>query len=209
MSDFNPYEGLQDLVAHVPELVQPLVVALAGAIPYIEGEGSAALGIFAGIHPVVAAVSGATGNIIAVLLVVLLSSRARTATLALRARRTAAATAASPSAVPGGTTLLAEAPAGTPGTGTTDQPSDGEESEPSGRRAKGQKRLRRWLVRFGVPGASLLGPLALPTHLTAATLVASGVSKQWVILWQVIAIVLWTLLLTLGATGLMTAVEAA
>lgn len=197
MSDFNPYEGLQDLVAHVPELVQPLVVALAGAIPYIEGEGSAALGIFAGIHPVVAGVAGATGNIIAVLLVVLLSSRARTATLARRARRTAAATAASPSAVPGGTTLLAEAPA------------DDEESEPSGRRGKGQKRLRRWLVRFGVPGASLLGPLALPTHLTAATLVASGVSKQWVILWQVIAIVLWTLLLTLGATGLTTAIEAA
>ncbi|MGI5149451.1 hypothetical protein ACQEVC_24395 [Plantactinospora sp. CA-294935] len=63
-------------------------------------------------------------------------------------------------------------------------------------------------MRFGVPGASLLGPLALPTQLTAATLIASGVSKSWVILWQVIAIVLWTTLLTLAATGFLTAIEA-
>lgn len=200
MSGFNPYEGLQDLVAQVPELVQPFVVALAGAIPYIEGEGSAALGILAGIHPLVAAVSGAAGNIICVVLVVALSSRARTATLARRSRRTAATATATASTVPAGGTTLA----------TEERTGEAEEAgEPSGRQAKGRKRLRRWLVRFGVPGASLLGPLALPTHLTAATLVASGVSKQWVILWQVIAIVLWTTLLTLAATGLITAIEAA
>ncbi len=197
MSGFNPYEGLQDLVAQVPEFVQPFVVALAGAIPYIEGEGSAALGVFAGIRPLVAAVSGAAGNIICVVLVVTLSSRVRTAALARRTRRTASAAVATPSTVtPGGTTLA------------TEEPADEAEGESSGRRAKGRKRLRRWLVRFGVPGASLLGPLALPTQLTAATLVASGVSKSWVILWQVIAIVLWTTLLTLAATGFVTAVEA-
>ncbi|PUB26041.1 hypothetical protein C8K30_106128 [Promicromonospora sp. AC04] len=71
MSGSNPYEWLQDLVAQVPEIVQPLIVALAGAIPYIEGEGSGALRVFAGIHPVVAAVSGAAGNIIAVVLLTL------------------------------------------------------------------------------------------------------------------------------------------
>jgi hypothetical protein len=198
MSGSNPYEWLQDLVAQVPEFVQPVIVALAGAIPYIEGEGSAALGVFAGIHPVVAAVSGAAGNIIAVVLVVLLSSRVRTAALARRTRRTGTRASTTPSTA--GDPLLA-----------TDEQVDeqAQESERTEKRSKGHKRLRRWLVRFGVPGASLLGPLALPTHLTAATLVATGVSKGWVILWQVIAIVLWAALLTLAATGLVTAIEAA
>ncbi|MFC8799005.1 small multidrug efflux protein [Promicromonospora sp. NPDC057138] len=203
MPDVNPYEGLQELVARVPELVQPLIVALAGAIPYIEGEGSAALGVFAGIHPLVAGVSGAAGNIICVVLVVLLSSRVRDAALARRARRTAAA-ATTPS---GTTTLTADGPDNRTQDGRMPIGQDDENS--SGRRAKGRARLRRWLVRFGVPGASLLGPLALPTQLTAATLVASGVSRSWVITWQVIAIVLWTTLLTLAAAGFITAVEAA
>lgn len=72
--------------------------------------------------------------------------------------------------------------------------------EPATEESKGRQRLRRFVVRFGVPGASLLGPLALPTQLTAATLVASGVDKTWVMLWQIIAIVLWTTLVTLVAT---------
>lgn len=177
MSGFSPYEWLQDLVAQVPELVQPLIVALAGAVPYIEGEGSAALGVFAGIHPIVAGLAGATGNIIAVVVVVLLSARARTAALAHHKHHSSI------------------------------EPT--QEGEYAGKQSRRHRRLRRWLVRFGVPGASLLGPLALPTHLTAATLVATGVSKRWVILWQVIAIVVWATLLTLAATGLLTAVEAA
>ncbi|WP_129785253.1 small multidrug efflux protein [Promicromonospora panici] len=209
MSGSNPYEWLQDLVGHVPELVQPFIVALAGAIPYVEGEGSAALGVFAGIHPLVAAVSGAAGNILAVVLVVLLSSRARDAALARRERRAAAAVAApSPVTVAGSSGAALGSVRGTDDEPTEEGPAE-KQNEPSGRRAKGRKRLRRWLVRFGVPGASLLGPLALPTHLTAATLVASGVSKSWVILWQVIAIVLWTALVTAAATGLITAISAA
>jgi hypothetical protein len=164
-------------------------------LPYIEGEGSAALGVLAGIHPVVAGVAGAAGNIIAVVLVVLLSSRVRTAALAHRTRRTSTTPAAS-----------STAPTTDPTLATDEQALGSERIE---KQSKGHKRLRRWLVRFGVPGASLLGPLALPTHLTAATLVATGVSKGWVILWQVIAIVLWATLLTLAATGLVTAIEAA
>ncbi|MGW7680835.1 hypothetical protein ACWGID_08875 [Kribbella sp. NPDC054772] len=188
MPSSGAYEWFQDLVAEVPELVQPVIVALAGAIPYIEGEGSAALGVFAGIHPLVAGVSGAAGNIIAVVLVVLLSSRVRAATVARRTRRSTAKAS----------------PTGVPALATDEQTQAGERAA---KQSKRHKRLRRWLVRFGVPGASLLGPLALPTHLTAATLVASGVNKGWVILWQVIAIVLWATLLTLAATGLLTAIE--
>ena len=64
----------------------------------------------------------------------------------------------------------------------------------------------RFLVRFGVPGASILGPLALPTQITSAMLVSTGVSKQWVLLWQGVAIVLWTALTTLVAAGILAAV---
>ena len=71
--------GFQGLVADVPDLVQPLIVALAGAVPFIEGEGAAAIGILGGIPPVVAALAGAIGNLLCVAVVVFASSRVRTA----------------------------------------------------------------------------------------------------------------------------------
>lgn len=197
MSGFNPYEGLQELVAQVPEFVQPFIVALAGAIPYIEGEGSAALGVFAGINPIVAGISGAVGNIICVVLVVTLSARVRAAALARRARRADVVVGAGV----GGAGVDGPAAEGP----VVDAPAT-EDSDDKAKPSKGRQRLRRWIVRFGVPGASLLGPLALPTQLTAATLVASGVSKSWVILWQVIAIVVWTTAVTAASAGLLTAV---
>ncbi|GAB3553645.1 hypothetical protein GCM10027404_26540 [Arthrobacter tumbae] len=185
----NPYEGLQDFVATVPELIQPLIIAAAAAVPYIEGEGSAALGIIAGVNPFVAAVAGAAGNIICVVLVVLLSSRVREAAVARRTRNATGAGAGAGTGTGTGTaTILTEEQ-------TTPEP-----------QSKGRRRLGRWLVRFGVPGASLLAPLALPTQLTAATFVASGVRKGWVILWQIIAIVIWTGLVAAAATGLLTVI---
>lgn len=81
--------GFQGLVAAVPDLVQPLIVSLAGAVPFIEGEGAAAIGILGGIHPVVAAFAAAIGNFLCVAVVVLASSRVRTA---VTTRRGSAAT---------------------------------------------------------------------------------------------------------------------
>ncbi|MFC6510747.1 small multidrug efflux protein [Promicromonospora citrea] len=75
---------LQELVGQVPALVRPLIVALAGAIPYVEGEGGAVLGIVSGIHPVVAAVAAAAGNFLVVAGLVLLGSGARQAVVARR-----------------------------------------------------------------------------------------------------------------------------
>ncbi|MFD1714235.1 small multidrug efflux protein [Amnibacterium flavum] len=188
----SPYEGLQNLVDQLPEFVQPLVVAGMGMIPYVEGEGSAALGILVGINPIVAALAGAAGNILAVIAVVLLSSRVRESVVARRARRTAPTTVSvGATSTAGGSTLVDEAAVGA-GQETGTKPA---------KRSKGRERLSRWLVRFGVPGASILAPLALPTHLTAAFLVASGTPKHWVILWQVIAIVLWTGLVAAAALG--------
>lgn len=73
--------GFQGLVADVPTLVQPLIVAAAGAVPFIEGEGAAAIGIIGGIHPVVAVLAAALGNLLCVAIVVLVTSRVRAAVM--------------------------------------------------------------------------------------------------------------------------------
>lgn len=116
-----------------------------------------------------AALAAASGNFLAVLAVVTLSSRTREAVVS---RHHAAAS--------GSVATLEAEP----------------ESKPE---SKGKQRVQRWLVRFGVPGASLLAPLAIPTHFTAATLVASGVPRAWVLLWQAIAIAIWTTIMTVVA----------
>ncbi len=175
-------EGLQDFVNQVPEALQPVGVGLVGMIPYIEGEGAAALGIIAGVNPIVAGIAGAVGNFLSVLAVVLLSSRVRQSVVARRTGRSGL----------GGTVQTLEAPGSTPGS-----------TPRSARQAKGQTRLRGWLTRYGVPGASLLAPLALPTQLTAAFFVASGVGKQRVLLWQAIAIIVWTAAVAVAATGIL------
>lgn len=208
----NPYEGLQNFIEQVPEILQPLIVAVAAAIPYIEGEGAAALGIIAGINPVVAAIAGAAGNILCVVGVVFLGSRIRERGLARRGATRGATQADGLVAVAPlhgastGTVFRSDA-SGTASISTLEQPTaDDDMRDPNAkqtRREKGRARLRRWMLRFGVPGASILAPLALPTMLTAAFFVASGVPKRWVILWQAIAIVLWTGAVALAATGVL------
>ena len=179
----SPYEGIQDFVGGLPEVLQPLIIAGLGMIPYVEGEGSAAIGIIVGINPIVSAIAGAAGNILSVLVVVLLSSRVRDSVVARRSETT-----------PGTVTIGVLEP---------NVGADGDAGKPT-RRSKGRKRLSAWLVRFGVPGASILAPLALPTQFTAAFFIASGVKKSWVMLWQVVAIVLWTGLVAAAALGLVT-----
>ncbi|WP_434992194.1 small multidrug efflux protein [Arthrobacter sp. Ld5] len=167
----NPYEGMQEWVQQLPEMVQPLGVAVAGMIPYIEGEGAAGIGILLGINPVVAAASAMIGNFLSVIAVVTISSRVREKVVASR--------------------------------GGGHEPAGSASVAPSARRAKGQRRLQGWLSRFGVPGASLLAPLALPTQLTATFFAASGVRKERVLFWQAIAIVVWTIAISVLATGLL------
>ncbi|PPH14661.1 small multidrug efflux protein [Rathayibacter sp. AY1G1] len=143
--------GFQDLIGRVPELVQPLVVAAAGAVPFIEGEGAASIGIIGGIHPVVAGLAGAIGNFVCVALLVLLGTGVRSAI-----------------------TGRSEAKRTTPR----------------------RKKFQRAFTRYGVPGVSLLGPLLLPTHFTAVMLAGAGVGRGRILLWQGVAIALWTTVLT-------------
>jgi len=177
----NLIETFQDLVAQVPELVQPLIVALAGAIPFIEGEGAAAIGIIGGIHPIIAAIAAIAGNFLCVAILVLASSGARQAIVTRRAQsREGTATA-------GG------------GVATTTVVEEGD------RRSARKQKFQSALSRYGVPGVSLLGPLLLPTQFTATMLAAAGVSKARVLFWQALAIVGWTTIITLIITGALSA----
>lgn len=176
-------EGFQELVAQVPEVLQPVIVAVAAAVPFVEGEGGAVIGVIGGLPPVVAAVAAAAGNFLCVLLVVSLASRARTAVVDRRR---------SPVGVGGGA-------------------SGPRVDEDVSRRAaatrpasKGRQRFDRWLVRFGVPGASLLGPLAIPTQFMSAVLVAGGTPRRWVLLWQAVAIAVWTAIAAVSAWAALT-----
>lgn len=180
--------GFQNLVAQVPDVIQPLIVMLAGTVPFIEGELAAMIGIVGGLNPIVAAVAAATGNFLCVVLVVLLTSRARTAVVNRDRVRTEA---------------LVGAPRGSDA-GSDVTVTSSEDAASAKPESKGRQRFRQWLVRFGVPGASILGPLAIPTQFTSAILVAGGTPRAWVLLWQAIAIVLWTTVTTVSAWAALT-----
>nr|WP_241428946.1 small multidrug efflux protein [Agrococcus sp. ARC_14] len=158
-------------------MVQPLVVMLAGTIPFIEGEVAAMVGVVGGMHPILAGLAAAVGNFVCVFVIVLLTSRARTAVMDRRAARVT---------VGAGLSEPEEALA-------TEKPE-----------SKGRAKFKRWIVRFGVPGASILGPLAIPTQFTSAILVAGGTPRGWVLLWQAIAIVIWTTVATVSVWAALT-----
>lgn len=188
----NPLQDLissfQDLVARVPEFIQPFIVMIAGAIPFIEGEGAAIIGIVGGLDPIVAAVSAAVGNFVCVLLVVLLTSRARTAVVNRSTARV-------------GATMGGGASSGVEVDGKDVAFEGTASAKPE---SKGRRRFKQWLVRFGVPGASILGPLAIPTQFTSAMLVAAGTPRGWVLLWQSVAIIIWTTVTTISAWAALT-----
>lgn len=185
----NIIESFQNLIAQVPELVQPLIVALAGAVPFIEGEGAVTIGIAGGIHPVVAALAAMIGNFACVTVLVLLSSGARRAIVTHRTREENTRQAASG----GGSTAVL--------TKTVAEPVPAESVRKAARRAK----FQRSFDRYGVPGVSLLGPLLLPTQFTATMLAAAGIAKARILFWQALAIVLWT---SLFATIVSTTIHA-
>ncbi|QXQ09488.1 hypothetical protein [Paeniglutamicibacter sp. Y32M11] len=52
-------------------------------------------------------------------------------------------------------------------------------------------KLRAAFDKYGIAGVSLLGQTILPSQITSAALVSFGASKEKVIFWQVISIILW------------------
>lgn len=181
----NLIETFQDLVAKVPELLQPLIVAAAGAVPFIEGEGAATIGIIGGINPVVAVIAAIIGNFLCVAVLVLLTSSGRQAVVSRHRARVAA----------GGVNERADAPA--------DEVHAALIPDEKPRAAK----FRRAFERYGVPGVSLLGPLLLPTQFTATMLAAAGVGKVRVLIWQALAIIGWTTVIAVIVSGVIYAAQ--
>lgn len=66
-------------------------------------------------------------------------------------------------------------------------------------------RIARIVRRFGVPGASLLGPVVLPSQITSAAMVSFGANRHVVMLWTAIAVALWGVAIGLAAAGLFSA----
>jgi len=75
---------------------------------------------------------------------------------------------------------------------------DADPAEVSPRR----QRVKRMFDRFGVPGVSLLGQLVLPSQITSGMMVSFGASRNAVIFWQVVSIIVWAIVFALiGQAG--------
>lgn len=172
----------QDAVAQVPALLKPLIVAGAGAVPYIEGEGATMIGTLGGLPPIVAALAAAIGNFVCVAILVFVAARARIAVIAANARRRERVLVGAGGAAFGDDDVVASG--------------SHAEARPEGKR---DAKFRAGLERYGVPGVCLLGPILLPTQFTATALVAAGVGARRVLMWQAVAITGWTTVMTLLA----------
>jgi len=160
-----------------------VIVALAGAVPFVEGEGATTIGILGGLNPVVAVIAAAAGNFLCVLVLVLLSSGARSAIVNRRRVHANADEAV--------LTWSGTRPGATPDETIAAMDEDYATSD---RKAARSAKFQRALARHGVPGVSLLGPLLLPTQFTSTMLAAAGVAKARVLFWQAIAILAWSIL---------------
>lgn len=64
-------------------------------------------------------------------------------------------------------------------------------------------RVQKIFDRFGVPGVSILGPLALPSQITAPLMVSFGANRHAVMLWMLVSVVLWGAGFALLGVGLL------
>lgn len=70
-------DSIREFVTTADPLWQWLAVAAAGAIPYVESYLGAAIGVVAGVPPVVAVIAAIAGNLVTMLLAVTLADRLR------------------------------------------------------------------------------------------------------------------------------------
>lgn len=149
-------EDLQSFTETLPAAVQWLGIIVLAAIPFVESYFGAAIGVLAGIHPVVAIGTAVIGNVVSMLIFVLSAHGIRSAAT--------------------------------------------KNKEP-GPLSPRKEKLKERFDRFGIAGVSLLGQAVLPSQITSALIVSFGASKNKVIFWQVISIVLWGVLFALLALG--------
>lgn len=72
---------------------------------------------------------------------------------------------------------------------------------------KRQTKVRRAIQKYGVPGASLLGPLLVGTHLNAFFMAAAGVNRRYLLIWQTVAIVVWAIIFAALAQYIMSLIQ--
>ncbi|WP_245829662.1 hypothetical protein [Micrococcus lylae] len=164
----------REFVMGLPEALQGVGVFLVSFIPFVEGEGAAIIGVLAGISPWLAVPVGIVGNFLVVALLVYAAHGARGALMGRRAARRGD-----------------RAPA----------TADGDRAPESAGRALLRERFERW----GVPGLSLIGPwVFVPGHVAAPAMVSFGASRDYVMVWQTVAIVLYTAVGGLLTHGILT-----
>lgn len=157
------FSAARDFVTGLPEAFQGIGVFLVSLVPFVEGEGAALIAVILGMDPWLAVPVAILGNVLAVGLLIAFGAGARRAVVARSAARRDAA-AAETSTPPAGT---------------------GQDAS--------EEKLRRRFEAWGVAGLSLLGPLFfIPGHVVAPAMVSFGASPRRVMVWQVVAIVLYT-----------------
>jgi len=63
-----------------------------------------------------------------------------------------------------------------------------------------RRRLRTAFDKYGVAGVSLVGQTILPSQITSAAMVSFGASRNAVLFWQTVSIILWGVAFGLLAT---------
>ena len=71
------------------------------------------------------------------------------------------------------------------------------------RSVRKRARLKKLFDRYGVAVVSLIGQTVLPSQITSVAMVGFGASKRSVITWQIVSIIVWGVVFTLAATGLL------
>ena len=174
------FDGLSDFIMTLTTWVAGLeswqqlgALVLISAIPFVESYTGSFLGVLVGINPGLAVAAAVVGNTISTFALIALAGGARSAVARGRGRR-------------------GEQP------GTLDESasngSSANEAAPNSKKARRNAKIAKYFDRFGVPGVSLLGPLALPSQFTAPAMVGLGASKRSVYVWMFISIVAWGVL---------------
>ena len=59
------------------------------------------------------------------------------------------------------------------------------------RQLKRRDKAKKLFDKFGVPGVSLLGPMALPSQFTAPLMASFGANRHLIMLWMTVSIIVW------------------
>lgn len=192
------YESLITFTESLPVWLQAFGVALISAIPLIESYNGSAIGVIAGVPGPLALLAAIVGNVVSMLVVVQFAHGTRTRITTKKRVRAEARTVVTIGADETRPDVGSEQFDPESDTRTPDAASAGDEDAKDTK--KSHERIIRIFNRYGVAGVSLLGQTFLPSQITSGILVGLGASKNAVIGWQIVSIILWGTLFTVLAS---------